>query len=558
MKIIKLELKNFKRFDDLTIDLTQLEEPAKLVLLIGANGAGKSSVFDTFELINKLVKNNFDQPREYYRKKTGTDFSINVTTDLKENNNENLQISIVSKGEGIQANRISGQIPGVTKASFYGRTSVRQIPRLTRTSLGGGSFSFEEDTDRPKAFIDRDNRFENDIEKVTSLILSDVFKGDTSTAQIRESYINPINRAFENILGSEKGTNLQLVSIKPPLEGKTAEIMFEKGNSQIPYDYLSSGEKEIFNILINLLTRCEYFQDTIYFLDEIDLHLNTALQKNLLKEITENWIPDNCQLWVASHSLGFIDYANEAEHAAIIDFDNLNFDLPQIIYPSDKKNFDVFEIAVSKEFLATLFEGKRIIFSENTDTPLYNNLNIANTIFFNAKNRDDVFYKTKNNPTYNGLVDRDYLIDTERSDLLQRYKNLYILNYYSIENYLFHPDNLEEFYNSINKNFNKDEYRKSIYDEKQKVKDTILLNLAITRDSYPYYRENENTERLKSIRANNPKFLEMLNSDDFETFYKVLPAKAYGTKIKERQNINKADLAKTEWFKAKIEEVLQK
>lgn len=49
MKIKRLELKNFKRFTDLVID--NIPETAKLVLLIGANGSGKSSVFDGFESI---------------------------------------------------------------------------------------------------------------------------------------------------------------------------------------------------------------------------------------------------------------------------------------------------------------------------------------------------------------------------------------------------------------------------------------------------------------------------------------------------------------------------
>ncbi|HEY8938080.1 MAG TPA: AAA family ATPase, partial [Cyclobacteriaceae bacterium] len=52
MKIKKIELKNFKRFNDLTID--NIPESTKLVLLIGSNGSGKSSVFDAFELFNSL------------------------------------------------------------------------------------------------------------------------------------------------------------------------------------------------------------------------------------------------------------------------------------------------------------------------------------------------------------------------------------------------------------------------------------------------------------------------------------------------------------------------
>ena len=68
---------------------------------------------------------------------------------------------------------------------------------------------------------------------------------------------------------------------------------------------------------------------------------NTRLQYNLLKEITEYWIPNNCQLWTASHSYGFIDYAREADHAAIIDFDSLDFDVKQVLLPEPKDSLDV-------------------------------------------------------------------------------------------------------------------------------------------------------------------------------------------------------------------------
>ncbi len=547
MKITKLELKNFKRFDDLTIDLTSLVEPAKLVLLIGANGSGKSSVFDAFQALNQISRNQgLNSKDNYYRKRQDFEFEINAIGDFRS-----------AYGDDIK-NLSSLERIGSRKNSFYGRTSVRQIPKLIRTSLGQGNVSFQDDTDRSWTFIDRDNRFENDIEKVASSILTDVFKGNNSTEQIIESYINPINKAYINIFGGEDNTKIELTSFKPPLEGNTAEILFKKGTSTIPYNLLSSGEKEIFNILLNLLTRKEYFQDTIYFLDEIDLHLNTQLQKNLLKEITENWIPKNCQLWTASHSLGFIEYANEAEHAAIIDFDNLNFDVPQTITPSPKKNFDVFEIAVSKEFLSKVFEGKKIIFSENTDTSIYNSLNITDTIFFNAQNKADVFYKTKNNPSYNGLIDRDFLTNEERVALLTQYKNLFILNYYSIENYLFHPDNLEEYYKNNGKEFNKDNYLNLIKVENKAIRDKMLVGLMVARDSYPFYRENENVAKLKAIRPNNQTIIEMFDAEDFETFYKVFPAKDYGKQIQERQNLNPADLAKTNWFKSKIAAILTK
>ena len=47
MKVRRVQLKKFKRFDDLTIDLG--EHPARIVALVGPNGCGKSSIFDAFE-----------------------------------------------------------------------------------------------------------------------------------------------------------------------------------------------------------------------------------------------------------------------------------------------------------------------------------------------------------------------------------------------------------------------------------------------------------------------------------------------------------------------------
>jgi AAA15 family ATPase/GTPase len=536
MKITKLELKNFKRFDNLTIDMTALAEAPKLVLLIGTNGSGKSSVFDAFELINKRLRNSYIASN-YYQKYVDLQFEV----CFSDSNNANYVFQTVNSYL-------------LKDNAFYGRTSVRQIPKLTRTSLGQSNVSFVEDSDRSNTFIDRDNRFENDIEKVASSILSDVFNANISTGEIKDQYINPVNNSFKNIFGTDENTRIKLVSIKPPLEGKTAEILFEKGTSTIPYDYLSSGEKEIFNILLNLLTRKEYFQDSIYFLDEIDLHLNTQLQKSLLKEITENWIPDNCQLWTASHSLGFIEYANETENAAIIDLDSLDFDLPQVITPSPKNRFDVFEIAVSKEFLTAIFKGKKLVFPEGNDTALYNNLNVEDVLFLVAKSKADVFYKAKNNPDYYGLIDRDYLTNEERQDILNSYSNLFILEYYSIENYLYHPDNLEEYYKSVGVNFNKGNYITAIELHKPLVRDSISLGLIRARESYPFFRD----DKPKINRSPEIEILKMFDSEDFNTFYKVFPAKDYGREITERQNLNKVDLGKTQWFKNEISLILNK
>lgn len=403
MKLSSIQLKNFKRFTDLTIE--NIPATAKLVLLIGSNGSGKSSVFDGFEVINKLAKGEGigTEILNNYYKKDKNENTIIITTDDCDNvvkiNNGNINITPKKQG-----------FTGFSKANFYGRTSFRQVPQLTRISLGQSRFDIENDSDRPRLFIEKDSRFENDVEKITGIILKEFYRTENSKEKILEKYVQPINEALQNIFGKQNGTRLQLLEIIPPLDGNVAQINFSKGNSEVHYNNLSAGEKEVFNILVNLLSRRDLYQDTIYFFDEIDLHLNTKIQYNLMKEITDNWIPDSCQLWTASHSIGFIDFANESDNAVIIDFDDLDFDRPQVLSPIAKDKMEVFEIAVNKEFISRFVQDKKIIFSENTDTPFYNNLNLENTQFFNAIDKQDTFFKSINLNAL-ALIDRDYISD---------------------------------------------------------------------------------------------------------------------------------------------------
>jgi AAA15 family ATPase/GTPase len=557
MKIKSLQLKNFKRFTDLSIQ--GIPEDAKLVLLIGSNGSGKSSVFDAFEFAQSTSKSGLGVTNitqlidlnNYYSKAKDkrTEASFNFHDDT-------LFSRIIEKKSSEAEHRHHWNEGSLRNNAFYGRTSFRQVPVLQRKSLGQKQFDAEKDSDRPIIYIERDERFENDIEKITGYILNEVFKTNKSSEEIRSRYIDPINTALLNIFGKENGTQLSLVSITPPLDGKVAAIIFKKGESEFHYNFLSAGEKEVFNILINLLSRKEYYTDTIYFFDEIDLHLNTKLQYNFLKEIVENWIPENCQFWTASHSLGFIEYAKDYEKGCIIDFDDLDFDKPQVLEPQLKDKLEIFEIAVSKAFIDKVVQGRKIIFSENTDTPFYNDLNINNTLFFVAIDKNDVFHKSKNLRRF-GLIDRDYLSDDEITNVKKEYPNLFVLSYYSFENLLYHPENLEEYYKSISKSFDKEKYIKQITEIKNKDRDYLAAGIIQARSGYPFYKENENAKKLNTFKDGYKGVIDLLRSDDFEQFYKVFPAKDYGKDIEERKNISPELLTKTNWFRNQIESIIK-
>ena len=164
---------------------------------------------------------------------------------------------------------------------------------------------------------------------------------------MRARFTDPINEALERIFSASLATDLRLRKLIPALSGKPPDIRFQKGGSDVHHNLLSSGEKEVFNIILNLFTRREHFPNAIYFIDELDVHLHTGLQYALVKEIVERWIAENSQLWTASHSLGFIDYASSSDDAAILDFDDLDFDQPQTLQPASKSEH-IFDIAVPR------------------------------------------------------------------------------------------------------------------------------------------------------------------------------------------------------------------
>lgn len=534
MRITKVELKNFKRFTDLTVD--GIPADTKLVLLIGANGSGKSSVFDAFEMFNAATKKDFENGGEQYYKKN---LAVPLRVTLLENNS----LSTIGDGVSINLDRFG-------QNSFYGRSSLRQLPRLLRTTIG--TFSNEDvrqDTDRPKLFIERDERFENDVERISDRVLVDVFQKGTSGRQINDAYIVPINQSLERIFETQDGNKLTLTQIIPPLAGKPAQLTFSKGDSEIQYDYLSAGEKEVVNILLNLLVRKDQYTDTVYFFDELDLHLNTRLQFNLLKEITENWIPQNCQLWTASHSLGFIDYARQYEKGVIIDFDDLDFDQPQTLFPQSKQQLDVYDIAVPKEMLFDIMRDKKIVFCENQNDEYYNLLALPNTLFVGLKDARSLFLQIKNDNRYYALRDRDYLSDAEISRLEKHYPNYRILRYYDFENYLYHPDNVAELNPT---SFNQEAYVADITRQKQERFNALLLNLNASRQYEEFKTDDLKDKMPDSIVAD-------LQSDEFERFYKFFDMKTqYNKAMLVKLNLDKKRLVQTNWFRQHIEEIVNR
>ena len=540
MKINSFHLLNFKRFTELKVH--GIPDKAKLVLLIGSNGSGKSCVFDLFDWLNKGTFKEMPYSKEdslnYYRKDKDQESSVEIE---------------LSNGESIVKHDWQFKTNPELAKKFIGRSSIRIVSRISNDANPGNVAT---DLDSPQTFIENDLRFTTDvflyIQSINRALREPVFSGrQADVLKIFQDFIEPFNTSLKNIFGNNPNTTIRIAEFEDATPQAPPKLIFIKGNSKINYDFLSHGEKQVVILLLNFIVRQDYYKDAVIFIDEMDLHLSTKLQYNTLKEITERWIPESSQLWTASHALGFIDYANEHEKATVLDFDDFDFDKPQTIAPSAKNDHHIFEIAVSKEFIEKIFRDRTIVFAEETDAPIYNDLGLDNVVFFDGKDKLGAFYKAKE-LNLKAIVDRDYLTDDEIALLKNTYPFLSVLPYYSIENLLYHPDNLKEYYGSIDKVFDREAYREAVTKEKQTELAYISGGIAKARDGYPFFKENENAKLLKSFREHYRSIIDLLSSNDFESFFKVLPAKDYGRAIAERQNINKRDLAGTNWFKQVI------
>ncbi|PWV54486.1 AAA family ATPase [Chitinophaga sp. S165] len=543
MRITKLELRNFKRFSDLTID--KIPETSKLVLLIGANGSGKSSVFDAFNFIGRDVvgqfhPDNFELRIKPYYAKNEADPEVLISMSINQ-----------------QVGYSDGMLKGdrrVLKNKFIGRSSIRIVPRISQK---GTSDAVVNNSDGPFSFIDADERFDNDlaqyIQQIDNALREPVFSGRSAdTLQIFQDFIQPLNQSLLNILGGDELTTIQIAEFKNATSQESAKLIFKKGTSKINYDLLSHGEKQIVILLLNFVVRKEQYKDAVIYIDEMDCHLNTSLQSKLLSEIVDVWIPEDAQLWTASHALGFIDFARNAENASIIDLDSLNFDLPQLLVPEPKGNLEVYDIAVPKETLQNILQGRKLVVVENQNDTFFNLAFKGKTYFFlPAKDSRELFLTIKGDSSMLGIRDRDYFRDDEIVAIQKKHPNLKILHYYAFENYIYHPENIAELKWG---DFNKEEYIKDITEQKNHKLHTILLGLATSRQTYIEFKDAiSNDGKAEPI-------LKALESNDFETFYPFFSMKTYYSKVYLQQILNKhtvSDLVNTNWFRNSIENLLK-
>ncbi len=345
MKIQSVELIQFKRFTHLKI--TDIPESAKLIMLIGSNGSGKTSLFEAFrQWSGRWGGTSFDSD-ESYLSKNESNFNNFWQQNIKVNFHQDT-------ANGSEAKR----------KLFYIRSAYRNEPDFTISSLG--NLQSRLDSPRINRLIDNDASVSENYQRIVSNSVKQLYSGSfdsKNVLEVREELIGKIRQSTLNIF-----EDLTLTSVGDPL--KKGAFYFKKGIVEnFHFKNLSGGEKAAFDLIVDIITQSLDFDNSVYCIDEPDLHLHTKLQGKVLKELYE-LVPDNCQLIISTHSIGMIRKAVEMqkqkpEEVVFLDFHDKNLDEEVTLKPV-KVTRDLWKkiLEVALDDLSELISPKQIVICE--------------------------------------------------------------------------------------------------------------------------------------------------------------------------------------------------
>lgn len=247
MRINKIQLKNgYKRFHDLTIDLGT--DPKRIIALVGPNGCGKSSVLDGLLYINNvhgMLGNKDKKDHNYHSLTQASDFDWqSIIVDFTDGNYQTIRQQKQQLGK--ENTVFSFRSP----YRYNSQLKVTQSQATTEIKLNNYGASTSSDLD--------DKMTEN-YRRLYIKFNKYLNQADCKPSEAKSKIVGDLNSSLKNCL------DLEITSIGN-IEASQGTLYFKKSDhpKEFEFNVLSSGEKEIVDILLDLYLRQEEYNETIF------------------------------------------------------------------------------------------------------------------------------------------------------------------------------------------------------------------------------------------------------------------------------------------------------
>ena len=493
MKIKSVHLHNYKRFVDLT--LTEIPANNRLVVLIGPNGSGKSSLFDAFLLKSWSPRRNYDTYGDssyggyYNRGPGGSQYTSEIANAI-----------------GIEFHSRADLAPTEWAAVFNIRSAYRNEPDFRLQSIEPVQSS--QQSQRFSRIIDANQTVSDNYKRLTWKRQVDIDRDaedDMTVGQYRREFLRDLQAAMHDLF-TEPSLSLQDFGGVQD----AGAFRFSKGTAvDFHYKNLSGGEKAAFDLLLDIFVKRSEYKDAIYCIDEPEAHIASALQAPLLKAML-TLVPDESQLWIATHSIGIVKQAFELMkkegNVVFLDFSEDDFDRPVVIRPRvPNRSFWQTTYKVALDDMADLIAPQNVVICEGSktqadkgfDADCYNRLfaeTHSDTLFVsygssgeveNSQSLMSVIGAIAIGVTVWRVIDRDDMDPDERAVAIEG--GIRVLRRRELENYLYDPEVLRTFL----KRTGKEDIADDILNKRQELLGSVDMpdNVkAITQELFEYIK----------------------------------------------------------------------
>jgi predicted ATP-binding protein involved in virulence len=353
MRVKELKLHNFRGIKDLHL---VLNSEYNVVVLVGINGIGKSSILDC---INLLVK-HYDKIRhldfgdfEIYKPAIVLIPSSSIHVSAQNTVNQ-IQVNFGVQDIRWEINGSTAYSIQSSRLAIYQKLS-EEIRKCTVSKTEHSYFYFLADrrvinlgeiwTSEPEHIINFDV-FSKWFKETEDLENEQRLTGDNT--QYRHPVLEVTRRSIYSLLG-ESYDSLQF---KRAID----KLTIKKSDREIAVDLLSDGEKSLLAIVGHLSRKlAEYNEDlenpleasALVLIDEIELHLHPAWQRMIIPRLTQTF--PNCQFIVTTHSPQVLSHVDpECIHILDYDGDNVVVKRPDSSYGLDSNRILEDILGVSK------------------------------------------------------------------------------------------------------------------------------------------------------------------------------------------------------------------